>query len=113
MLNLDRPVEQYAASNPAEAEAQAFKLKFFDRLNDRLNKDDDVEQTLETVFDTVISILKENWGSLTVEHVLTVVEAVLDYVLPYINLPGPDVVTRPIVKNVILKVVRPLAENLL
>jgi hypothetical protein len=103
----------YSSSSLEVSEKKLFKLGLFKRLRERLNPKEDNINVIDVVTKATEEILKEGWDTLKVDHILLLVEAVLDYVLPYIDLPGPDIIVRPIVKKAILNATKPLAQKIL
>jgi hypothetical protein len=103
----------FSSSSLEVSEQKLFKLGLFQRLRQRLNKDDDGVKVIDIVTISTEEVLKEGWDTLTVNNILLLIEAVIDFVLPYIDLPGPDLIVRPIVKRSILNTARPLAQRLL
>lgn len=88
-------------------------LKF--RLATRINElrgDESQDESLEAVIGAVTDIVHSiDFSKVKRESVLIVVEAVLDFFLPKIDLPGPDYITRPVVKKVILIAVKVLLDK--
>lgn len=115
MLNISWPELENIQYNSSlkEAEKKIFQLNFFKRLRERLNPKETAEKTIDEALESARIVLEEGWDTLKSSHIITLVEMVLDYVLPYIDLPGPDIVVRPLVKKAILSGVKPLSEKLL
>jgi hypothetical protein len=103
----------FSSSSLEVSEQKLFKLGLFQRLRQRLNKNDDGVTVIDIVTVATEEVLKEGWDTLKVDNILLLIEAVIDFVLPYIDLPGPDLIVRPIVKRSILNTARPLAQRLL
>jgi hypothetical protein len=103
----------YSSSSLESSEKKLFKLGLFKKLKERLNPKEDNIDFIDIVTNTTEELLKDGWETLKVEHILILVESVLDYILPYIDLPGPDIIVRPIVKKAILNTTKPLAQKLL
>jgi hypothetical protein len=116
MLDIEWPELErmsFSSSSLEVSEQKMFKMGLFQRLRQRLNKNDDGVTVIDIVTVATEEVLKEGWDTLTVDNILLLVEAVIDFVLPYIDLPGPDLIVRPIVKRSILNTARPLAQRLL
>lgn len=116
MLNISWPELEnysYSSSSVESSEQTLFKLNLFKRLRSRLSKDDDPEKVIDIVDKATEETLEEGWDTLVVNKVVMLVEKVLDIVLPFIDLPGPDIIVRPIVKKSILNSVKSAAKRIL
>jgi len=116
MLDISWPElenSSYSSASLESSERKLFKLGLFKRLRERLNPKEDSVDLIDIFTKSIEEVLKDGWETLKVDHILILVEAVLDYILPYIDLPGPDIIVRPIVKKAILNTTKPLAQKLL
>ena len=115
MLNISWPELESANYNSSlqESEKRIFQLRLFRRLRENLNLKQKAEDTIDIVLENAKKVLEEGWDTLKTSDVLFLVELVLDFILPKINLPGPDIIVRPLVKKAILSSVKSLSEKLL
>lgn len=115
MLDISWPELEniHYGSSLEESEKKMFQLSLFRRLREKLNPQEKAEDTIDIVLDNAKKVLQEGWDTLKTSDVLFLVELILDFVLPSINLPGPDFIVRPLVKKAILSSVKSLSEKLL
>lgn len=92
----------YATSSVEEGEGRMFKLNLFRRVRERLNQDTDPITVVNQFSDAIEEVRVQGWDTLTYDTIMKLVESVADYILPKIDLPGPDIFVRPLVKLSIL-----------
>lgn len=105
MLNVEwKELEEdfYATSSVEEGEQRMFKINLFKRIRERLDQKTDPITVVNQFSDAIEEIKVQGWDTLTYDTIMKLVESVVDYILPRIDLPGPDVFVRPLVKLSIL-----------
>lgn len=114
MLDISWPdVETYTTKTHLDSEKQYFRFRLFHRLRDNLKPQEDPDDAINKVNEALETVFKDGWHLLTVDHALTILEMVLDHILPKVNFPGPDILVRPFVKRTIMSTAKPLAQQLL